>query len=87
VDSVSAVFEEKQRDSPGRIWGLPKGSVFEGIDDDVQREAVNVPAAPTVNGSTTTSASSSSSTIIGHTNGVMGRGKSKAHRLDEMDVG
>jgi len=38
VDVVGDVFEEKQRENPGRIWGLPKKSVYEGIEDDVRRE-------------------------------------------------
>lgn len=36
VDQVGAVFEEKQRENAGRIWGLPKKSVFEGIEDEVK---------------------------------------------------
>lgn len=38
VDKIGAVFEEKQRESPGRIWGLPQTSVFEGIEDEVHQE-------------------------------------------------
>lgn len=36
VDTVGGVFEEKQRENPGRIWGLPKTSVYEGIEEEVQ---------------------------------------------------
>ncbi len=28
VDTVGKVFEKKQEESPGRIWGVPKGRVF-----------------------------------------------------------
>ncbi|KII89418.1 hypothetical protein PLICRDRAFT_41071 [Plicaturopsis crispa FD-325 SS-3] len=37
VDQVGSVFERKQEESPGRIWGLPKTSVYEGLDQDVRR--------------------------------------------------
>jgi len=36
VDTVGGVFETKQRERPGRIWGLPQKSVFNGIDEQVQ---------------------------------------------------
>jgi len=38
VDVVGGVFEEKQRENPGRIWGLPKKSIYEGIEEEVKRE-------------------------------------------------
>jgi transcriptional adapter 3 len=38
VDVVGSVFETKQMENLGRIWGLPKQSVYEGIEDDVRRE-------------------------------------------------
>ncbi|KAI0093838.1 histone acetyltransferases subunit 3-domain-containing protein [Irpex rosettiformis] len=38
VDAVGKVFEAKERESPGRIYGLPKTSIYEGIDEEVQRE-------------------------------------------------
>lgn len=37
VDTVGEVFEEKQKESPGRIWGLPKESIYGGIEVDVRR--------------------------------------------------
>ncbi|KAJ8508168.1 hypothetical protein ONZ45_g9528 [Pleurotus djamor] len=36
VDQVGAIFEEKEREEPGRIWGVPKESLFKGIDEEVQ---------------------------------------------------
>lgn len=36
VDTVGAVFEEKQREHPGRIWGFPPESVYAGVDEEVQ---------------------------------------------------
>ncbi|KAG6853097.1 hypothetical protein C0991_006900 [Blastosporella zonata] len=42
VDTVGAVFEQKQREQPGRIWGLPEESIFRGIDEEVM-ELLNHP--------------------------------------------
>ncbi|KAH7928155.1 hypothetical protein BV22DRAFT_1030975 [Leucogyrophana mollusca] len=38
VTTVGGVFEEKEREHPGRIWGLPKTSVFAGLEEAVKRE-------------------------------------------------
>jgi transcriptional adapter 3 len=38
VDLVGAVFAEKQKENPGRIWGLPRKNIYEGIEEDVKRE-------------------------------------------------
>ncbi|KAI0034982.1 histone acetyltransferases subunit 3-domain-containing protein [Vararia minispora EC-137] len=35
VDAVGRVFEEKEAEQPGRIYGLPERSVYEGIEDEV----------------------------------------------------
>jgi transcriptional adapter 3 len=35
VQTVGGVFETKQNEAPGRIWGLPPKSSFEGIDEEV----------------------------------------------------
>ncbi|KAF8626281.1 hypothetical protein AX15_004953 [Amanita polypyramis BW_CC] len=37
VDTIGKFFEEKQRASPGRIWGLPTESVFKDIEDEARR--------------------------------------------------
>lgn len=36
VDTLGEAFAEKQREFPGRIWGTPQKSVFEGIDEEVR---------------------------------------------------
>ena len=36
VQTVGGVFETKQKENPGRIWGVPLKSVFEGIDEEVR---------------------------------------------------
>ncbi len=41
VDTVGSVFEQKEKENPGRIWGLPKESVYKGIEEEVQRLLVN----------------------------------------------
>ena len=35
VDSVGGVFDTMEREQPGRIYGLPERSVYEGLDADV----------------------------------------------------
>lgn len=38
VDAIGGVFEEKERDQPGRIWGFPQESVYAGIEDEVRED-------------------------------------------------
>jgi transcriptional adapter 3 len=72
VDTVGGVFEQKQQDNPGRIWGLPKESIYTGIEDDVRRSIErSLEAVPT-----TTAAAAS----------VKAVGEGKA-RKEAMDVG
>lgn len=35
VDTIGTVFDEKERETPGRIYGLPKESVFAGVEEEV----------------------------------------------------
>jgi len=35
VDSVGGFFDTMEREQPGRIYGLPERSVYEGLDEDV----------------------------------------------------
>lgn len=37
VDTIGGIFDEKQEESPGRIWGLPKDSIFLGVENDVKQ--------------------------------------------------
>lgn len=51
VDTVGGVFEEKQQEHPGRIWGLPKESIYKGIEEDVRRSiGRSLEAIPTASG-------------------------------------
>jgi transcriptional adapter 3 len=38
VDTVGGVFDRKERELPGRIWGLPQRSIYDGIEQDVRME-------------------------------------------------
>ncbi|KXN83229.1 Chromatin-remodeling complexes subunit NGG1 [Leucoagaricus sp. SymC.cos] len=41
VDTVGTVFEQKERENSGRIWGLPKESIYQGIEEEAQRLLVD----------------------------------------------
>jgi len=98
VDSVGAVFDAKEREIPGRLYGLPKRSVFEGIEEEVQAML----AAPSIdvndfNSSINGTMASSSDNARSHQSGsskinsnnyggVNGKGKERA-RSDAMDIG
>jgi len=36
VDNVGSVFDEKERENPGRIYGLPQESLYTGIEEEVE---------------------------------------------------
>ncbi|KAJ6500748.1 histone acetyltransferases subunit 3-domain-containing protein [Mycena sanguinolenta] len=36
VDTVGGVFDQKQREVPGSMWGFPESSVYEGVDEEVR---------------------------------------------------
>lgn len=75
VDAVGSVFEEKQRESPGRIWGLPKSSVYEGLEDDAQEFLRAGPDAPL-------------DLVIGEgSSSSKGKGKARQVDGDYMDIG
>lgn len=82
VDTVGAIFDQKEVENPGRIYGLPKESVFKGVEEEVnallaaQGQGVEESAggsSASINGATASSSSStisSSSTATVTTNGV-----------------
>lgn len=72
VDAVGGVFEEKQRENPGRIYGLPKDSLYEGIEEEVQ---ALLRAGP-----------EGTSDGLGD-GGLRGKGKARQVGADHMDVG
>ncbi|EPQ50614.1 hypothetical protein GLOTRDRAFT_141416 [Gloeophyllum trabeum ATCC 11539] len=75
VDAVGSVFEEKERENPGRIYGLPQKSLYEGLEEDIRKEEAeklkSTPADTRTKGSSTNGDS---------------EGKGRA-RGDEMEVG
>lgn len=38
VSNVGSIFEEKERECQGRIWDLPKKSIYEGLEEVMKRE-------------------------------------------------
>jgi transcriptional adapter 3 len=83
VDTVGAVFDQKERENPGRIYGLPKTSVYEGIEDEIRQELERLgpPLRPGQSPASTNGAGPP------RTNGA-GKGKARV-RVDEtaMELG
>ena len=95
MDVVGGVFEEKERNQPGRIWGFPPESIYDGVEEEVRAELERV-APP--KGAGASSGSRPASSMNGHTqmngrvNGVDSRtstssSKGKGRAGDEMDLG
>ncbi|EIW60929.1 uncharacterized protein TRAVEDRAFT_57984 [Trametes versicolor FP-101664 SS1] len=82
VDAIGGVFEEKERDQPGRIWGFPQESVYAGIEDEVRENLARLPQTRlTVHPSLAAAPN-------GKTNGVVARTtKGKSRASDDMEVG
>ncbi|TFL07870.1 histone acetyltransferases subunit 3-domain-containing protein [Pterulicium gracile] len=79
VEQIGTVFEAKEKECPGRIWGIPQTSVFEGIDEEVKQML-------TANPSMSLAESSQPSSAPPPPQPVENKGKRKA-RGYEMDVG
>ena len=73
---VGAIFDEKERENPGRIYGLPKESVFQGVDEEVEAllaaqghgHKPETSAGAAINGAASSSSTASSTTVT--TNGT-----------------
>lgn len=37
VDDIGSIFEQKEREQPGRIYGLSKESIYKGIEEEIER--------------------------------------------------
>lgn len=97
VDVVGGVFDEKERSQPGRIWGFPPESIYEGVDEEVRVELARVlPNAAATAGSSASARSTFS--MNGYVqqpsrrvNGIDPRtstgAKGKGRAGDEMDLG
>lgn len=55
VDTVGAVFEQKQRENPGRIWGMPNESMYTGLDDEIREMLLHEPPPEVTSGQGATS--------------------------------
>ncbi|KAJ8093393.1 Transcriptional regulator [Marasmius tenuissimus] len=100
VDEVGAVFDDMERKTPGRVWGIPQSSVFEGLEAEVQEilkerlgllnkhEAENGPA---VNGHSGVNGITKMDGIVetgsAKRSHFGSKGKERQVRGDEMDVG
>lgn len=86
VETIGGVFEEKEREQPGRIWGFPKTSVYADMEEDVQREmsrlGTSTPQARSPHNEARASANSDARTG----SGGLGKGKQRASG-DYMDIG
>ncbi|KAJ6606157.1 histone acetyltransferases subunit 3-domain-containing protein [Mycena vulgaris] len=43
VDTVGGVFEQKERERPGSMWGFPATSVYAGVDEEVHATLLTQP--------------------------------------------
>ena len=72
VDQVGNVFDQKQQEEPGRIWGFPERSLFEGIEEEVRRE-VGSTRWGAVPSDTQSAGGSAAGSSAGGQNGVQGK--------------
>ncbi|KAI0689038.1 histone acetyltransferases subunit 3-domain-containing protein [Cerioporus squamosus] len=94
VDIVGGVFDEKERENPGRIWGFPQESIYQGVDEEVRAQLERLgPAQPRASGSGARVNGVGHAHTNGRANGVDARtstsygSKGKARAGDEMDLG
>lgn len=95
VDSVGSFFDEREKEYPGRIYGLPRESIYAGIEEEVeetlknQRKEQRPPnnsvfsRGPGLNGSSVAGVNGIKSKV---SSGGSQKGKEKA-RGDAMDIG
>lgn len=74
MDTVGTIFDQKEAENPGRIYGLPKESIFLGIEEEVN--AMLAAQAPKLSSSsnTTTNGASGPAGPSGAPNGVVQNG-------------
>lgn len=82
VDAVGGVFERKQMEDPGRIWGFPEKSVYEGVEEEVK--ALLDVRPPVVRMQAQSQQQQQHQALVI----PLGKGKGKSvARGDEMDIG
>ena len=98
VDTVGTIFDEKELENPGRIYGLPKESIYLGVEEEVrallmgQASNAPVPNHSAMNGVTSAGATTPAVGVNGAHNVGLSRtnmgnkGKDRV-RSDAMDIG
>ena len=101
VDTVGAIFDEKELENPGRIYGLPKESIYLGVEEEVRALLVGqasntpIPNHSAMNGVILAGATTPAVGVNGAHNGLSvgfsrtnigNKGKDRA-RSDAMDIG
>ncbi|KAF8352206.1 histone acetyltransferases subunit 3-domain-containing protein [Amanita rubescens] len=88
VNTVGKFFDDKQRDNPGRVWGLPAESLFRDMQDEIQRNLEGIEKGVSVEEerrrrakAIAEAAATSAAVMEGE---IMNKEKD---REDEMDVG
>ncbi|KAF9453713.1 hypothetical protein P691DRAFT_813069 [Macrolepiota fuliginosa MF-IS2] len=88
VDAVGSVFEQKEQESPGRIWGLPKENVYKGIEDEVKRLLVDPGPMSVVRDEDIMRNGVGHGGVVPGKAKVKGKERAGTHGLgDEMDLG
>ncbi|THG97497.1 hypothetical protein EW026_g4517 [Hermanssonia centrifuga] len=85
VDMLGSIFSQKEEEAPGRIWGLSKRSVYEGVDEEVRQELERI-APPSKRSRTSPNHDSATSGRLDtHVQfpGASNKGKARA-RVDDM---
>ena len=98
VDSVGSIFEQKEMEEPGRIYGLPKESIFQGVEEEVEAALATLPSLDPVPNNRAMQTSSPAWTVNGTrnrpqvvtsrmvANNMASKGKERA-KSDAMDIG
>ncbi|KAG7086383.1 hypothetical protein E1B28_002340 [Marasmius oreades] len=97
VDTVGGVFEAMEKETPGRIWGIPQRSIYEGLEAEVEeilKERMGLLAnmngsndGPAVNGHVNGAAKMDGivETGVAKRSHLSSKGKER-QRVDEMDI-
>ncbi len=87
VGQVGAVFEEKERECPGRIWGLPKESIYKSLEEDVQRLLIDPGPMDVVRDEDILRSGIGGNGVVPGKAKVKGKERTGTHSLgDEMDL-
>lgn len=88
VDEVGTVFDELQRQKPGRIWGFPTESVYQGVEEEVREKLAQEPMSTGLPGPSAKAVRNGGGKSLSRTNGVHTDEKGKGRASDDaMDIG